>query len=410
MPPRGRPSAADVIAALAATGDVVVASSEDPAVAPPMPVLASLPSQIQRVAATALAPDDANALVELACSNGESFDPTKLAANSSGLDGHEVVLHPAFVRAAARQGMIFHFEPHGTVRRRKLESGKLKPKVVVKPGVTEPDFYFKPPWYDDLKDFVDRAEPVLLIGPAGCGKSEATERVFAERKQLLRIVSCQPRLTANDLEGNVDLVVQDGVQVTQFTPADPAIACAEGHGLLLDEADAAPSEAMYALYRALDGKDMRITRKGHDGTIPRHADFRVVGTQNTEGRGDDRGLHHGRAYQDDAFLDRWHNTIRVGYPPKEDEVLILRKRTGVNGSQAERIVDAALAFRNALRQDEIMFTCSMRRTLAVAGNLAVGMTPKRAWSFACVNRATPDDATKLKDTLHRIYGDKWSKT
>jgi len=54
-----------------------------------------------------------------------------------------------------------------------------------------------------------------------------------------------------------------------------------------------------------------------------------------------------------------------------------------------------------------MFTCTLRRTLAVARNLARGHTPRRAWEFAVLNRAIPEDAAKMPETLNRIYGTKW---
>lgn len=421
-----RPSAADVVARLG--GGVVTSDTKappkpkakakakpkpkvNPSVGvPPMPAaVLSLEAALVTCAKVVVAPDLAASVVERAVASGETLTFESLACPEARLGGDAMLVHPAFVRAAARRGYAFYAGPSGRVRRFSLASTSRRAPAGVTPYTEGEEFYLKPAWYDDLAGFLDRGEPVLLIGPAGAGKSESVERVFADRKQQLRIVPCHQRMTANDLEGAVDLVIEDGHQVTRFTPADPAIASKEGHGLLLDEADAAPAEAMYAVYRLIDGKPMHILRKGTDAIVERHEAFRVVGTQNTEGRGDDRGLHHGRSYQDEAFLDRWQNTIRVDYPRKADEVLILRKRTGISGVQAERIVDAAIAFRNALRHDEIMMVCSLRRTLAVAANIAAGKSPERSWGFAVLNRATREDADNLPQVLQRIYGDKWRK-
>jgi cobaltochelatase CobS len=341
---------------------------------------------------------------------------TDLLENMDGLsyawDPIAVLMHPAVRIAAAERGLLFYVNHVGHVEVAELREPDKPPTVIDVPKievvetVPEPDFYLKPEWYEDLASFVERGIPVLLIGPAGSGKSESVERIFRERGQSLQIVSCTPRMRADDLEGAVDLVIEEGIQVTRFTPAAPAIASKEGHGLLLDEADAPPPEAMYGLYRLLDGKPMHVLRKGHDGIVPLHPEFRVVGTQNTEGRGDDRGLYHGRGYQDEAFLDRWENTIRVEYPPKDHEVIILRKRTGIPGTAAERIVETATICRRALESDDLMFTCSLRRTLAVARNIAKQLTPEKAWRFACQNRAIPTDAAAIDGFLNRIYGSK----
>lgn len=430
-----RPRAADVVARLAGTvvtSETAAAMAEtraksaaakkmkEPA-APPMLTL-TLCDHMKAGAGVVVAPNIAERVLDRVLEYGSTFAAGPIACPEVGLDGYSMLVHPAFVRAAARRGFVFYTGPGGQVRRFPVTAEDASPKPPDKPDAkpdakpdpsvpaTDADFYLDPPWLPDLQGFVERGEPVLLIGPAGSGKSEAVEQTFAHREQPLHIVSCTQRMTANDLEGATDLVIEDGHQVTKFTPASPAIASENGDGLLLDEADAAPAEAMYAVYRLIDGRPMHILRKGIDAVIPRDPEFRVVGTQNTEGRGDDRGLYHGRSYQDEAFLDRWKNTIRVDYPCKEDEVLILRKRTGISAVQAERIVDAAQAFRNALRHDEIMLACSLRRTLAVAGNLAAGMTSQRAWEFSVLNRATQDDSTNMKSILQRIYGDRWQKT
>ena len=286
----------------------------------------------------------------------------------------------------------------------------LPPKKTYDEVEPEPDFYLKPAWFRKLAYFVERGDSVLLIGPAGCGKSTAVEHVFREREQPLEIVSVHPRLTASDFEGAVNLVVRDGHQVTEFGLAAPAIAVRDGRGLLLDEADAGSPEAMFSLYRAIDGKDMRIIRKTDDPVIPRDEDFRCVATQNTQGRGDDRGLYHGRGEQDEAFLDRWDQYIQVTYPDKDEEVLILRKRTGISGPQAEKIVDAARALRAAQNQDQFMLTMTVRRTLAVAANVADGMSPSASWRYAVINRAIPEDQPKMRELLkHRIYGSTFNK-
>lgn len=370
----------------------------------------ALPSSLPllSIAEKLVSPDEAEAIVERLIGYSETFDSRLVNPERVGdLASHETFFHPAIIRAAARRGVTFYFGADKLAHRFTLTQEARQELAKATPTV-EADgaaFYWTPPWFDDLKQFIEGNQSVLLIGPAGCGKSEATERVFAARDQLLDIVSCTGSMTADDLEGRTDLVGGE----TVFTLATPAIALRDGHGLLLDEADVAPPEACYALYRALDRKDMRITRMGEKGVIPRHPDFRAVGTQNTTGRGDDRGLHHGRAYQDEAFLDRWDQAIKVGYPAPENEILILRKRVGVSAPVAQKIVDVAEALRTALKSDDTMFECSLRRTQAVARNLAVGMTPERAWSFSVGNRVSDEDEGKLKEVLQRIYGDRLKK-
>jgi len=334
--------------------------------------------------------------------------------NKKTLPPHAVLLNPAFIELCARQGSHFFLGSDGLVHKNSYFQPMRTPNTESKlslTGTIDQRFYLKPPWYELFRTLLSEGQSVLLIGPAGAGKSEAVKHVFQERKQKLLVVPCNPRLNANDLEGVTDLVVDGEHQVTRFTPAAPAIASEHGYGLLLDEADALAPAAAFSLYRLMDREPMHITRRGHDALVPLHDDFALVGTQNTEGRGDDKGLYHARAYQDEAFLDRWDAVIRADYPTKDQEVLILRKRTGISGSKAQKVVDAAGALRNMLAQDEIVFTMSIRRSVKVALNLARGRTPEQAWSLAVLNRATSEDRGNIVETvMSRIYGDTWKKT
>jgi len=355
---------------------------------------------VRRNAETVMDPGFCDDLVErLLASGKEVCEPDRALSLLGVADLAGLVVHPFFIRAAARRGYSFYISADGGLHRQSHADTPRTAQVVLE-GPVESDFYVEQPWFNTLEKFVQNNQPVLLIGPAGSGKTEAVEQVFRRRQQTLQIVSCTPAMSADDFEGKID--IKDGDTV--FTPSPCAIAVREGHGLLLDEVDAAPAEACYSLYRVLSGKDMRIARQGYEGVTPLHKSFRAVGTQNTEGRGDDRGIHHGRSHQDEAFLDRWPAYIRVDYPSFETEVLILTKRTGVPKKQAEKIVKAATELRRAFSTDRVMFVMTMRRTLAVASSIAAGFTPEEAWRFAVQNRSTPEDCQTIEDFVNRVYG------
>jgi len=378
----------------------ISADSEDLAelVTSPFGALGEL---VRKNAETVMDPDHCDGLVTRLLHTGKATLSREVAVKLlSVVDLAALVTHPYFVRAAARRGVAYYISSDGTLNRQTF-TGLIGSSPIELDNEVDPSFYVEPEWFPHLASFVDRGLPVMLIGPPGSGKTEAVERLFAKRDQRLEIVSCTPSMSADDFEGVIDL--QDGNTV--FTQASCAEAVEKGYGLLLDEVDAAPAEACYSLYRALDGKDMRISRKGYEGAIAPHKNFRAVGTQNTEGRGDDRGIHHGRAFQDEAFLDRWSNFIRVDYLPPETEMMVLRKRTGIEKKKAELILKAATELRRAFANDKIMLCVTMRRTLAVASNLVAGFTPQDAWRFAVLNRATSgQELQDIEDLVNRIYG------
>jgi hypothetical protein len=356
---------------------------------------------VRRNAETVMDPTYCDDLVERILTSGKEILGQEEAMQLlSVADVAALAVHPFFIRAAARRGYSFYLSSDGQLHRQTHEGVSPAPTQPYFEGALEPDFYVEQPWFGTLERFIQNKKRVLLLGPAGSGKSEAVERVFKKRRQTLQIISCTPAMSADDFEGKIDIRAGE----TVFTPSPCAIAVRDGDGLLLDEVDAAPAEACFSLYRVLDGKDMRIARQGYEGVIPLHKNFLAIGTQNTEGRGDDKGIHHGRAHQDAAFIDRWPNYIRVDYPEAEIEALILTKRTGVSKKQAEKVIKTAAEIRRATAADRIMFVMTMRRTLAVAANLSAGFSPENAWRFAVQNIATPEDSQAIEDFVNRTYG------
>jgi len=390
--PKNRRTAASLLQQLSADSD----SQSESEISP----FGALGDLVKKNAGTVLDPGHCDELVGRLLTTGKATIGAKQAGKVLQVaDLAAMAVHPYFIRAAARQGVAFYIDANGDLNRQTFNrTPDIKP--IELDGEVEPNFYVEPEWFSHLSTFIDKGLSVLLIGPSGAGKTEAVERLFRKRDQMLEIVSCTPAMSADDFEGTIDLF--DGNTV--FTPAAAAIAVRDGHGLLLDEVDAAPAEACYSLYRALDGKDMRISRMGYEGIIAPHPNFRAVGTQNTEGRGDDRGIHHGRAFQDEAFLDRWVNFIRTDYLSFDTEVLVICKRTGLDKTRATMVIKAATELRRAFANDQIMLCMTMRRTLAVAANIAAGMVPEDAWRFAVQNRAAGSDPQDIEDLVNRIYG------
>lgn len=390
--PKNRRTAASLLQQLSAGSDNPAEQATSP--------FGALDDLVKKNAGTVMDPDYCDGLVSALLKTGKATIASKDAKKSLQVaDLASICVHPYFIRAAARQGVAFYLDSSGNLNRQTFtRAPDVKP--IELDGTVDTDFYVEPEWFAHLATFIDSGLSVLLIGPSGSGKSEAVERLFRKRDQPLEIVSCTPSMSADDFEGTIDLV--DGNTV--FTPAAASVAVRSGHGLLLDEVDAAPAEACYSLYRALDGRDMRISRMGYEGIIRPHRNFRAVGTQNTEGRGDDRGIHHGRAFQDEAFLDRWVNFIRTDYLPFETELLVICKRTGLEEDKAKMVLKAATELRRAFANDQIMLCMTMRRTLAVAANIAAGMVPEDAWRFAVQNRAAGSDPQEIEDLVNRIYG------
>jgi MoxR-like ATPase len=147
--------------------------------------------------------------------------------------------------------------------------------------------------FPDLLNYVGLGLNVLLVGPAGGGKTTATEKVAEALGLHYYLQPMGPAMTESRLLGWMDA---NGKLVrTLFRD------CYEFGGLFCaDEIDNSNASALTVLNGALANGQVGFP----DGMISRHADFHFVGCANTYGRGADR-MYVGRQQLDGATLDRF---------------------------------------------------------------------------------------------------------
>ena len=134
---------------------------------------------------------------------------------------------------------------------------------------------------------------VLLVGPAGSGKTHAAS-VAADALGLNYYPqSVGPQTSKSDLIGYMDA---HGKLVR--TPAREAYE--HGGVWLIDEIDAANASVLTIVNMMLSNSHASFP----DGTIKRHANFRVIASANTYGNGANR-MYVGRNQLDAATLDRF---------------------------------------------------------------------------------------------------------
>lgn len=285
----------------------------------------------------------------------------------------------------------------------KTEAEKRLAQVKQRRGEwAEGDFYM-PREADELKDLLSQRKNVLLVGPAGCGKTEMVERVCRKANLKHSRMNLNAEITVEDFVGMKDLVGSD----TVFTYGILPRAMKDGAVLLIDELDFAPPEILAVLQAVLEGKCLVITKNGGEVVEP-HDNFRMVGTANTTGRGDDSGLYAGTQILNEAFLDRWHAVIAMSYLKDELEVEVVTKKTKIDKPTAERLVQFAnLARGEAL--NTLYSTVSTRKLLAIAELLMAQFSPIRAAELALYNKVTEEDKKVLQEMWQRIFGEDHSK-
>ncbi len=147
--------------------------------------------------------------------------------------------------------------------------------------------------FETLLRLVHSDTAVMLVGPAGTGKSHAAEQAAMALDLDFYAMSVGGQTSKSDIIGYMD-ALQNYVR-TVFREAYE-----HGGLFLLDEIDAGNSNVLIQLNAALSNGYMSFP----DGMVRRHDNFRIVASANTFGLGASR-QYVGRNQLDAATLDRF---------------------------------------------------------------------------------------------------------
>jgi MoxR-like ATPase len=153
---------------------------------------------------------------------------------------------------------------------------------------------------------------VLMVGPAGCGKTVLAKSVSQAHERPLTVISCSAGMSEAQLLGRLLPMGAGGAFVYVESPFMKAYA--NGGVILLDEIDAADSNLLLVINAALANGGVEIEARaasGLDTRVERHAETIILAAANTWGTGADT-QYVGRAALDAATLDRFYR-VAVDY-------------------------------------------------------------------------------------------------
>lgn len=216
---------------------------------------------------------------------------------------------------------------------------------------------------------------VMLIGPAGCGKTSIGD--LAAKALNLPLYVTSTVLDTHEIMGFVD--GHGGYHSTAFR-----VAFEHGGVWIADEIDAWDAAALLAANSAL--ANGFATFPDSAAIVRRHPDFRMIATANTFGHGADR-VYVGRNELDAASLDRFA-TIAIDYDVKLEQAL------SINQAWINRVH----AVRAAVRRANIRAVVSTRAILAGQAALAAGMPQsvvEDIYLFKGMNKADRDKVARF---------------
>ncbi|ORX33952.1 P-loop containing nucleoside triphosphate hydrolase protein [Kockovaella imperatae] len=179
----------------------------------------------------------------------------------------------------------------------------------------------------DLSRAILARYPVLIQGPTSSGKTSAIEHLARTTgHRFVRInnhehTDLQEYLGTHMTDQSGNLVFQEGLLVT---------AVRQGHWIVLDELNLAPTDVLEALNRLLDdNRELLIPETGE--IVKPHPQFMLFATQNPP------GLYAGRKVLSRAFRNRFLE-VHFDDVPNDELETILCERCQIAPSYARKIV------------------------------------------------------------------------
>jgi cobaltochelatase CobS len=143
---------------------------------------------------------------------------------------------------------------------------------------------------------------VLLVGPAGTGKTHLAQQVAQALGLDFAFISCSAGMSEGQLMGRLVPTGEGGK--FEYLRSEFVRCYEEGGVFLFDEMDAADSNTMIVINSALANGHMAVPNRPESPVARKHPDFVCIAAANTFGTGADR-QYVGRNQMDEATLDRF---------------------------------------------------------------------------------------------------------
>lgn len=254
--------------------------------------------------------------------------------------------------------------------------------------------------FEDIKKIIEsnRFFPVFVSGHSGNGKTMSVEQACAKSKRKFVVISMTPETDESDLLGNYVLI--DGEMVWRDGPVTSA--ARHGAVLCVDEIDYG-AQNLSSLQRVLEGKPFMLKKKGE--LVTPSEGFTIFATANTKGKGSDDGRYMFTNVLNEAFLERFRNTIEQEWPPATVEKKIIKKELVSLGSKdddfAEKLVTWAGIIRKTFEDGGCDEVISTRRLVHIVETFGIFNDKIKAIGL-CLNRFDDDTKASFIDLYTKV--------
>jgi MoxR-like ATPase len=254
--------------------------------------------------------------------------------------------------------------------------------------------------FEDVLSIVQSKQffPVFITGQSGNGKTMSIEQACAKAKRKFVCVSMTPDTDEGDLLGNYVLI--NGQMEWRDGPV--TVAARQGAVLCIDEIDYG-AQNLSCLQRVLEGKPFLLKKKNE--LVTPAPGFTVFATANTKGKGSEDGRYMFTNVLNEAFLERFPNTMEQEWPPAKIEEKIIGKELDAVGRADAAFAKNLVTWANAIRTtfadggcDEVIST---RRLVHIVKTFGIYNDKRKAIEY-CLNRFDADTKATFFDLYTKV--------
>lgn len=254
--------------------------------------------------------------------------------------------------------------------------------------------------FEDILSIVrsNRFFPVFITGHSGNGKTMSVEQACAKAKRKFVCISMTPETDESDLLGNYVLINGN----MEWRDGPVTTAARQGAVLCIDEIDYG-AQNLSSLQRVLEGKPFMLKKKGE--LVTPATGFTIFATANTKGKGSEDGRYMFTNILNEAFLERFRNTMEQEWPPVSVERKIIRSELASVGSEDDDFADKLVTWADVIRKtfadggcDEVIST---RRLVHIVETYGIFNSKTKAIRM-CLNRFDEDTKASFFDLYTKV--------
>ncbi len=220
-------------------------------------------------------------------------------------------------------------------------------KVKTVKGILQPEF-------KRLCELASARIPIMMVGPAGCGKTYLGAKIAEALGYEFGDVSCSEGMSESVFNGSMLPTGKGGA--FEHWPSTFMKAYEKGWVFLLDEIDAGDANLFTYMNKAIANRSYTVDKRYENPVVKKHNNFCLIAAANTYGNGAD-AMYVGRNQLDAATIDRFKvGMVTMDYS-RDVEASIANDKAGTEG---EALCEWAWGIREKIRMLKLRRIMSTR--------------------------------------------------